>query len=497
MQLADLTGCDAQDLASTSIRHEGRSAFRLRDEIATTHSLQRAKIRVCPECVRHYAMTADECWRAPRHVAWKFVSVRSCPEHDCTLINLPSAKHSRNRQDFTAQLRKHWDFLQSAVPTAQPTTPFEIWLFNRIMGRRGTGLIDRLELNVASRACEMLGLLLDRGPNAKRTGRSEQDWAQFAQSGFDVLNDGEEALSDCLTELMSRENADRRFFSTVYGPFTDWLNGRGLGEEFEPLRDIVRQHIFQNFSVRKGILVLGKPSSGFDSEVNIAPTVSLGSLSAVMQEILVHRRLASKGSGEGLHAKGFVTEAMLVSLQREADNLIDVSEAAQLLNISMSVLEYLATNGILAPRLTIGPNDRLYDRDMLLFCLRNCDLKAALDQDAEYMRPMTATDVAAALKITQKTVFYLASSGFLGRAGRSEQARDGSLTLNPISVRAFEDKFISLGQLVQDTGLRQGALAINLRNTNVEMLAIPPDLSRIYWRQDVFARFGKEFADET
>ncbi|WP_339111901.1 TniQ family protein [Thioclava sp. GXIMD2076] len=53
-QLAQLAGCDAAALSQVSIRHLGHSRFRLRDEIATTHSLQRTRIRICPECLRQY-----------------------------------------------------------------------------------------------------------------------------------------------------------------------------------------------------------------------------------------------------------------------------------------------------------------------------------------------------------------------------------------------------------------------------------------------------------
>lgn len=47
-QLARLAGCDAGALWRVSIRNLGRSAMRLRDEIATTHTLHRSRISHLP-----------------------------------------------------------------------------------------------------------------------------------------------------------------------------------------------------------------------------------------------------------------------------------------------------------------------------------------------------------------------------------------------------------------------------------------------------------------
>lgn len=58
-QLARLAGCDADALARISIRNLGRNALRLRDEIATTHTLHRSRIRVCPGC---YPTGCWVCW---------------------------------------------------------------------------------------------------------------------------------------------------------------------------------------------------------------------------------------------------------------------------------------------------------------------------------------------------------------------------------------------------------------------------------------------------
>ncbi|MEY8829645.1 TniQ family protein [Sedimentitalea sp. XS_ASV28] len=63
--LARLAGCDADALGRVSIHNLGRNALRLRDEVATTHTLHRSRIRICPDCILPDAVRADaEAWRA-------------------------------------------------------------------------------------------------------------------------------------------------------------------------------------------------------------------------------------------------------------------------------------------------------------------------------------------------------------------------------------------------------------------------------------------------
>ncbi|ARC90532.1 TniQ family protein [Rhodovulum sp. MB263] len=157
-QLAQLAGCDAAALEWVSVRHLGKGHFRLRDEFASLQSFQRLRVRVCPECVRAEAPSAAESWRVPRRLQWKFSSIRGCPEHGCMLVTLPPEKFSKDARDFSAQLRKHYGWVVDQPMIHAGHSPLEQYLTDRILKGRGDRWIDRLELNVVSRACEVLGL---------------------------------------------------------------------------------------------------------------------------------------------------------------------------------------------------------------------------------------------------------------------------------------------------------------------------------------------------
>ncbi len=86
------------------------------------------------------------------------------------LVCLPAEKFYKDAKDFAAQLRKYHGWILDQ-PVAQAShSAFEMYLTNRILFERGERWIDRLELNVSSRACEVLGLRIAKGPDAAQKG---------------------------------------------------------------------------------------------------------------------------------------------------------------------------------------------------------------------------------------------------------------------------------------------------------------------------------------
>ncbi len=451
-QLAQLAGCDVAALERVSVRHLGKGHFRLRDEFASLQSFQRLRVRVCPECVRAESPSAAESWRVPRRLQWKFSSIRSCPEHGCMLVSLPPEKFSKDARDFSAQLRKHyvWVVDQPMIPAGH--SPFEQYLTDRILRGRGDRWIDRLELNVVSRACEVLGLRIAKGPDASLAGHREADWRSFGALGYDVLRSGPVALSDCLAAMAREAGVDGRFFGRLFGPWTTWLKSRSLGDEFEPLRDVVRCHIFDHFSVRRGVLVLGVPSEG-KAALNAQKPFPLNGFAKRNAEDLVHRGLAQCQADGSIVLLGFVTQRMLEAYEREKKF-------------------FPARKGSGA---SVGGG-----------------VQGADGTEVEGEAHLSISSVAHALRVTAKTVGYLVENGLLHGTDVSELYRRGATVVTADSLMQFRAIFISLGELADVAQRPQGALSMRLRNADVALLAMPHDLSRIYWREDVCAYMATE-----
>lgn len=441
--LAQLGACDPDALAHASIGNVGGNAFRLRDEMATSQSLQRSRIRICPKCVHADVGPTQETWRAWRRVSWQFTSVRSCATHSCELMSLPVEKFTLGGYDFAAQMRLHWLKISQSAPKLCAPSVFENWLTKRIGGIRGQRWIDQLELNVASRACEVLGLRLLEGPCAALSGHDADDWARYADVGFHIMRGGVGAFECALSDMLKDDGVDQRFFSKVYGPLTAWLNGRGLGDEFEPLKSVVRAHIFENFAVRRGVHVLGLPSVGKSGN---SQRVYVADLPKWLVYLLLQRGLAREGSDGCLVSEGFVTQIMIAALKREAAERHRISH--------QQVVENRRLNIVRAETDHVGVG-------------------------------MTADDVVKRLKITKPTVHYLGKNSLLRQLQNDPSQRVGSVSICSDSVAEFEKTYVSIGAFAAQKDLRQGALAIKLKNANIQMLAMPPKYSRIFWRANL------------
>lgn len=134
--------------------------------------------------------------------------------------------------------------------------------------------------------------------------------------GLRRAEDGPVALSDCLAAMAREEGVNGRFFGRLFGPWTTWLKSRSLGDEFEPLRDVVRRHVFDCFSVRRGVLVLGVPSEG-KAALNAQKPFPLKGFAKRNSEDLVRRGLAKRQDDGTIVPMGFVTQRMLEAYERE------------------------------------------------------------------------------------------------------------------------------------------------------------------------------------
>lgn len=78
-----------------------------------------------------------------------------------------------------------------------------------------------------------------------------------------------------------------------------WLKSRSLGEEVEPLRDIVRRQVFNNFFVRIGVMFLGVPLEGVASS-HVHKSLSLQGFANRDAEDLICQGLATLDAGSGI-----------------------------------------------------------------------------------------------------------------------------------------------------------------------------------------------------
>ncbi|RDW13789.1 TniQ family protein [Paracoccus thiocyanatus] len=537
-RLAVLGGIDPVPLQAATPSLVEPGWFRLGKERIKFTGFIRTTLRVCPRCVHE----APDRTGIVHHGAWQLAAIRTCAKHGCHLVAAPKPKNGNDCFD-------HVPMLDSFKPTGgdlavSQNMELERYLTERIQNGPGQTWLDRLPLHIAAQTCEMFGALLTLGPRVKRTEPTDAQWAAAGTAGLSILRGGPDALRQKLKDIQDSHPVGEKLYRSHYGVFFDWLRSRDDDPDFDVVRDVVREFIFENFPVTVGSIVLGKP----------CPEQLVHSFSTAKQVFgIPHHRLGQKLVTLGIakpHASDrfytltrYIPTVLLIDIIAELGARISAKEAAKVIGVETVVLARLAHHGLIPKQSEYGKRSTIYrpeDLEAFLEQLRGLAKPAGAIKDlidistaarrrgvtiaaltklilahriplyfegfsAEdfrafrvhpsslngiYRRPqepvVSSWSVARLLKISRPTVYRLRQAGFLTPPTKRKSAgiRSGKYSCRK-SFEDFQAAHISLNELIE----RSGRSADDEFNHRISNGALPLPLglqsTMIFRRNDV------------
>ncbi|SFM23525.1 TniQ family protein [Methylobacterium pseudosasicola] len=247
-RLGKLSGVPVRDLEAASIRKVA-GGFMLRGHHILVSSIRKHRFRVCPACLRTDIESSDlrPHVAAYGRLAWKVVSIRTCPQHGLGLADIGSGT-DKNDQDFTCAVRLHAGNLGALAEQAprRPASELERYLRRRIDGLPGNAsFLDGLELHAAARFCEVVGAFALHGRKTSMNAFGDHDWYLCGAVGIGIACDGEDAIRRFLTGL---QRAYPYGHHVKYSPlppflyFKSWLNSRNC-TGYAPAKDLLARHV--------------------------------------------------------------------------------------------------------------------------------------------------------------------------------------------------------------------------------------------------------------
>lgn len=337
LRLAALAGCAPEPLLFWTPRLTADSWFRLGHERIKFTAFARTRIRACPTCL------ADG--ETAHQTIWQLSSIRRCGTHGCLLIELPVTPGNKEIFDFAfhaARVR-----VGSFDTITADESQLENYLLARIQDGAGEDWIDRLPFHVAAHTSENLGALMLLGPDASRDLITEREWHQAGSIGFSILKDGPDALCDWLKELQRAVPLDAALYRTRYRLFFDWLRYRDDDPDFDIIRDLVREFIFQNYPVSEGAVVLGKPCPR-----QLVHSISTASRAYGVTRWQLGRRLTALGLAQrsaddrDFRLTDYVPTEMMDQIAGDFAALMNAGDAAKWLGIARFLLTKLTDGGV-------------------------------------------------------------------------------------------------------------------------------------------------------
>jgi hypothetical protein len=543
-KLAELSGADASNLQRHAFRVIDRGRLRIGRETGHIGSVRRASPKGCVDCLVE-SVAREGFSGASRKSDWQFVSIRTCERHHRPLVLLPAESIPIQNYDFVGIVRRNWTVVEGLTRLGARRSPSDLegYLRNRIAGgSRGNEWIDQLSLPIVAKASEALGVRLEYGSEATLKGISDEQLHFVAAKGFQVLQAGPDRLRDALQGFKAEFNRHGSFHHRDLGAFFAWLNQSRNLPTIRTLKNLVLDHIIENYPIDPGASVLGRR---IDRPRCFSLTSARRKLGVRRERLNYLMAGLAITSDCGASPPTYLAEHQVELLKSKIDDAISVVEAAQILDCRYEQVIRFVIAGMLrrsggdavkpflskrevaafvAPVEALKPgcaNGNLMTMERLCSVVKasvheiyNCFLtnqlasarrdlaKAGLGSlllDPDEVRRHLSTpettdptmiDVARQLKSNTRTLRYLAGRGELHLyKARHPTTRNLTCYVDSASLLEFQKGFVTIGQLAEAFGQLAGPLSIQFDTRGLRPRQVPKGVGRIYHRADIERAF--------
>lgn len=533
-RLSWLTDVSVDQLEDASIKKVGKGLYKVGRALASIGTLRRTAVRLCPQCVAP-ALLERKPQNAFQMLEWTVLCIHRCARHGCALITLPSERHAHATYDFATRVRQHKaEVLRaSADPVTLPPTSFETYIVERLRGGPHDDWLKNFDLTQLHRACLNLGAALS-GARAKDLRQlPELNERNLVEMGFKRLVAGPEQYKGALEDLYRQGDLRRPFYSSDMGPFYKWLSSSHEDPALTGFVDMTCAHVFETYPIPEGKEVFGRTQSG-RRLLTIEEARKRSGFGAVFL-----KRLLGHIEGVSDSVALNCTEVHVDDLKKAQaywDALINLKDAASLLGILPHQVKSLQDRGVLKTiKITSALRYVLQDEVVALlakarelpirlesrsvvslreFCLSKgvplpqilelwskgdldgllcrgagiglqsieIDWDALCDRQAVQLNgDLTLPEAARYLKISVISIRRLRDSGFLREIQhRNPDTNHLKSYITEESIRGFERRFSTLGQMATTTKIAPIHLARKLDKIGVNPVTCANGPVRVY-----------------
>ncbi|UWR33020.1 TniQ family protein [Sulfitobacter sp. W027] len=216
----------------------------------------------CPNCLLEDGKpdSPSQGMRVGR-IAWQIGHLRTCLKHGVELVRRPVSSYSDGLQ-IMAKVAPDDATLRQLAMLAPERTPtgLEHYIANRLAGERGPAWLDGQPIDLAARACEMLGVILTAGTHVNLKALDAFGWHKAGDAGFRAASRGAEGIRQTLELHATRipEESRRGGPQHVLGRLYQWLQFKKNTKAVGPIREVVREFILDSFPIAAGTDLFGE-----------------------------------------------------------------------------------------------------------------------------------------------------------------------------------------------------------------------------------------------
>jgi hypothetical protein len=367
--LAALAGTDVRGLDRTTFRRDG-NLVRLGDEILQHDDFCfQGGLRVCPDCLRQ---DIEICEGRPEYRAhvrtwWNIAQVQVCPFHRVELIeHIPGTKLPLNSDALDVRRAAGPDFDLAKVPRGHMVSDVrvETYILGRLgfLPRKQVSILDEMPLWNAMRLMDRVGATVLGGPAGYTSVGGNVPPREALGVGFSILEEGEESFVRFLDSMIEFEGPTTRRHG-YYGKLYIWLHKRTSDKIYDPVRDIIRQHMLDHLALKPGELVFGKAveKRRFYAVNEVADKIGIRPETA--RKLMVAYGVGGPRIAEPLFRTVLSVEET-ERFHRTLDESFNYESARRYLNVSIVIMDRLLKADLF--KSFVGSRDvRLFKKDVL------------------------------------------------------------------------------------------------------------------------------------
>lgn len=315
-----------------------------------------SELRGCAICLRSDADgSANLAYtRMAMRGHWLVPHITLCLEHEHPLVPLWQETNPTSRFDSALHLANLSDDIVNGRLDRhlREPTDFDIWIEGRLHGEPGSGWLSSHDLHAASTFCFLLGNSMLRLDSIEpRWALGENRWAPY-QLGFAVAEHGIDAIRDALKKLqllpVASHDGAKKIFPLMYDRLShDYRDD----PNFEPYRQVLRDHMSQTWPLGPGDELLGEPV--IERRLHSVRTAALatGIDQRRMRKMLEAAGVVPKAS-VGLPDSWEVFDARAMqALLVDLAEFMAAKDFAEFIGASRSQFNLLVRDGVLGPSL--------------------------------------------------------------------------------------------------------------------------------------------------
>ena len=350
--LCELASLEETVFANTTVYPSQHKSLRVGCEIYRSSVFARGEIRFCGACIAGDVKSGRAIWHAVHRSHWQIRHVSTCIEHHCPLQTVKTNGFMFRNLDSS---RVFADYLERCGDSSKiehgPASEFERYLSGRAYGHQHKCWADQLEVFALFGASEALGLLIERGPNAKLAYLNPSDTARFAEMGFKVIKGGPSSLRDCWEAIRKSpsfcDGKGRYQHQPRFGAFQKMLaSNLKYRTDFEPIRRVFRDYLINTFPYSDGANVLGTKLKRRRLHSLITAKRAIGRRTDIFRDKLEAEGLATRDDSGRLVVTKPLTVAYVERFSRDMNALLYEREAAACLGVSIEILRILVSAGL-------------------------------------------------------------------------------------------------------------------------------------------------------